>query len=144
MYGIEGIIWLKIILMIVIILFFLVLFNTVMRKWLKVEKKKLFSHNYVNEKHKKFEWIIRISIVVMLFGFFAYSMSDPVGDGHLYLKFVSIIMFIFIIAIETLRAFMEWKYAANKKAYILTISQLVFVCILLLSIITNNYFGLLD
>ncbi|MFE8697609.1 DUF4181 domain-containing protein [Cytobacillus sp. FJAT-53684] len=140
MYGLEASFFLKLILLIAIIILVFVLFDIFMRKLLKVEKKKFFSYNHVNEKHKKIEWMIRITFVVILFGFYIYSMSDPVG-GFLYLQFVPIAMLIFILVTETLRAFMEWKYAANKKAYIVTVSQLVFASILVISMFTTDFFG---
>lgn len=42
MYGIESTFWLRLIFMIVIILLFFYIFELVMRKWLKVEKRSVF------------------------------------------------------------------------------------------------------
>ena len=53
MYGIEPIFWLKLLLLITILLLLSFIFNTVISKWLKVEKKKFLSYDHVNEKHKK-------------------------------------------------------------------------------------------
>ncbi|WP_425463995.1 DUF4181 domain-containing protein [Oceanobacillus piezotolerans] len=39
---------------------------------------------------------------------------------------------------------MEWKYEENRNAYIFTISQLVFITILLYSLFANNFIGWFD
>lgn len=43
---------------------------------------------------------------------------------------------------ESIRAYMEWKYAENKKAYILTVSPLIFISIFFMSIIKTSFFGM--
>ncbi|WP_404451812.1 DUF4181 domain-containing protein [Virgibacillus necropolis] len=142
-YGLEPIFWLKLVLILAIILVLLVSFNEVMSKWLKVEKKKLFSffsYNHVNEKHKKVDWTIRITfIVIIILGYFINSMSNPMESNWFFEPWF--LLFILIVVSETARAIMEWKYAANRNAYILTISQLVFIIILLTSMFTTNFFG---
>ncbi|TLS36279.1 DUF4181 domain-containing protein [Pseudalkalibacillus caeni] len=113
-----------------------------MRKWLKVDKKKLFSYNHVNEKHKKVDWTIRITfLIVLLFGFFLALIN--ISNGRAWIWEPSFVLFIYIIVSETARAIMEWKYATNRKAYILTVSQLGFTVIIILSVFFTNFFGLL-
>lgn len=142
-YGTESTFWLKLVLMLAIILVLLVSFNTVMRKWLKVEKKKFFSYNHVNEQHKKIDWTIRITFVVFIFlGFFINSMVDPMERKWFFESWF--LLFVLIFVSETARVIMEWKYAANRNAYILTVSQLVFTAIILITLFSTNFFGWFD
>ena len=45
------------------------------------------------------------------------------------------------ILAEAIRAFMERRYADNKNAYIFTLSQLLFGMIVVISILTTNFWG---
>lgn len=140
-YGLEADFWLKLFLMLAIVFLVLTLFNTIMGKCLKVEKKKFLSYNYVNEKHKKIERAVRITILVLLLvGYFINITSDPVGE--IWLLQPASILFVFIIVTESIRAYMEWKYEENKNAYILTVSQLIFISLLFMSIIKTRFFGM--
>lgn len=141
MYGIESISWINFFLVLTIIILLLVAFNIVMRKFLKVEKRKSFAYNHVNEHHKKIDWAIRIGfIVILMLGYF-YKVTGNSGEKVWYFE-TWFIMILYIIISETVRAIMEWKYASNQKTYILTISQLVFTLILLWLTFTTNFFSL--
>lgn len=48
-----GSLLLKVIIFLVLYALVIILFNTVMRKKLKVKRKKIFSYNHLNEKLKK-------------------------------------------------------------------------------------------
>lgn len=140
MYGLGVNFWLKLFFIIAIVVSLLLLFNAIMRKMLKVEKKKLFSYNHVNEKHKKIDWTIRFAFLVLfLFGNFINITSEPMGK-YWFLQ-TPFLLFVFIFVTESIRAFMERKYAENRNDYIFTISQLVFVTILYISIITTEFYG---
>ncbi|MEC5422946.1 DUF4181 domain-containing protein [Virgibacillus sp. C22-A2] len=138
---IEPIFWIKFFLVLIIFVLLLVVFNALMRRWLKVEKKRLFSYNHINQQHKKIDWTIRITfIAIFLFGYF-YNISAEPYERVWFLE-IWILMFIFIMVSQTVQAIMEWKYAGNRKAYILTISELLFIGILLISMFSTNVFGL--
>lgn len=140
MYGVEPFFLQKLFLILAIFGVLLFLFNTVMRRLLKVKKKRFFSYNHLNDKHKIIDWTIRITfIVVLLFGYMFNSARASIE--RIWFLETYFLLFVFIIATETVRAFMEWKYEANRKAYIFTISQLMFVTILLLSLFTTEFFG---
>lgn len=141
MYGIEPIFWFKFIFMIVIILLLFIIFESVMRQWLKVEKKKRFSHNHVNEKHSKIDWSIRIIFIAfIILGSFINANRD--NTERIWFLEPGYILFGLIILSEGVRALMEWKYADNQNAYILTLSQLVFGMVLVISILRTNFFGM--
>ncbi|MFP3728344.1 DUF4181 domain-containing protein [Priestia filamentosa] len=142
MYSIESTFGLRFISLLAIVLLLWVSFNIIMRKWLKVERKKLFSYNHVNEKHKKIDWTMRmITIASILLGFII-NMSRASTDWFWFLQ-SWVVLFIFIVVSETVRAVMEKKYAKNPNAYKLTISELLFVLILFFILFKTDFFGLL-
>lgn len=69
--------WLKFILFITSYTLLNFLFNKGMRKWLKEEKKKLFSYHHLNGKHKKIDWMIRITFVILIVVGGFYNASRP-------------------------------------------------------------------
>ncbi|WP_145543223.1 DUF4181 domain-containing protein [Virgibacillus sp. SK37] len=144
MYGVDPNFWLRLILLFAIIWFLLFLFHTIMRKWLKVEKKKgnLFSYNHVNKKHKKIDWTIRfITLVVLLVTYVVTIMRESM-DMIWFLQ-PWFILFIFIGVSEIVRAMMERKYAENPNEYKLTISQVIFTFMLLLILFKTDFLGLI-
>lgn len=141
MYGIEPIFWLKLVFLLVIFSLLFIIFNAVMRKWLKVEKKKVFSHNHVNGKHQKMDWTIRIIFIIFLILGSSINVTRDYTERIWFLE-PWYILFALIILSEAVRAFMEWRYADNKNAYIFTLSQLVFGILLVVSILTTDFFGM--
>lgn len=122
-----------------LVLFFM---NKFLRKWLNVEKKEFFSNNFVNQKHKKIDWTIRITfIVVVLFVFFVNVSENP--SRHIWLLQPHILMFSLIFVTELVRIVMEKRYAANKNDYIFTTVQLVVISMFLLAVFSTDFFGLL-
>ncbi|MFB7640460.1 DUF4181 domain-containing protein [Peribacillus butanolivorans] len=135
-------VFVKLILVLSIFGLFLFFINKVLRKWLNVEKKKLFSYGHVNDKHKKIDWTTRIIFIVFLFiGFFTNVKRDPLE--HIWFLETHILLFVFIIASETARVIMEKRYAENRNDYIFSTIQLVIILIFLLSVFTTDFFGLL-
>ncbi|MFS0783090.1 DUF4181 domain-containing protein [Bacillus sp. 1P06AnD] len=121
---------------------FLFFINKALRKWLNVEKKKLFSYGHVNDKHKKIDWTIRIIFIVLLcIGFFTNVERAPLE--HIWFLETHILLFVFIFASETARIIMEKRYAENRNDYIFSAIQLVVVLVFILSVFTTDFFGLL-
>ena len=140
-YFIEPIFWLKLILAIVITALAFYIFGFLMRKWLKVEKKKLFSHNHVNDMHKKIDWMLRIIFIAFIIVGAFYNAERGFSDRIWFLEPWSLLIGLTILT-EAVRAFMEWKYAANKNYYIFTLSQLAFGLLLVYTTISTNFFGM--
>jgi hypothetical protein len=139
-YGIELTFWLKLLLFLVIVVLLYVSFNTIMRKFLNVERRKFFSYNHVNEKHKRIDWTIRIVTIVIIFFTFPINITrDPIDFWFLQPWFI---LFISLSVSDTVSAVMEWKYATNSNRYKLTIAQLIFNIILVITLIVTNFFGL--
>lgn len=122
----EGF-WVKMLIFIVVTIVSIILFNAMMRKLLNVEKRKFFSYNFVNDLHKKGEWTIRISfIIILIFIGIIYQNS----------LFISITLITLFISLTIFRAIIEKKYAENPKAYLYTLSETGFA---LVSSLTMGY-----
>lgn len=125
--------WWRFLIVIVSLIVILTLFNILMRKIFKVEKKAWFSYNHVNEKHKKTDWAIRISFMVIMLTYIIIIQTVSEPHPILFLQ-PAYLIFLYLIVSESVRAAMEKKYAENKNDYKFTISQLL-MCIVLLGII---------
>ncbi|WP_409251639.1 DUF4181 domain-containing protein [Bacillus sp. SCS-153A] len=104
--------------------------NIILRKYLGVQRKKFFSYNHVNEKHKKIERIIRGSFIVLFI--IATTINILFWEASLWYLTPHILLIPFIIALEVTRAVMEKKYADNQNDYKFTLAQLGFILIVLL------------
>jgi uncharacterized membrane protein YfcA len=141
-YGIESMFWLKLLFLLTVFSVLMISFNAIMRRWLGVEKRKAFSHNHVNDKHKKIDWSIRfIFIAIMVIGGFINVTMIP-REPYLFLQ-PWFLLFVLIFVTETVRAVMERRYAKNPNAYVFTVFQLVFTLILLILLFTTDFFGIL-
>ncbi|MCM3708007.1 MULTISPECIES: DUF4181 domain-containing protein [Cytobacillus] len=142
MYGIDPMFGPKLLLLVTVVVASMYFFELGLRKWLKVEKKKFFSYNHINDKHKKVDWTIRIGFVVTILSGGIFNMTrDPME----WLWFFEpwFLLFVFIGVSESARAFMEWKYAENRRSYIVTLINLAFVLILLLTVIKTDFLWML-
>ena len=133
--------WLKMILVIVIITFLTYILTELIRRWLKVEKKKMFSPNHVNDMHKKIDWTLRIVFLAVLLVYAFYIVERGFSYRIWFLE-PWFILFISIIVTESVRAFMEWKYAENKKNYIFTLCQLALTILIVITALSTNFFGM--
>lgn len=138
---IEPLFWLKLLVLLTIAILLFLSFHEIMSRLLKVEKKKLFSYEHINKRHKSIDWTIRITfLVVIVIGYVINTVRDPLDS----IWFINtwFLFFVFLIVSELVRAVMEWKYAEDANAYIFTLSQLGFIIIVLLSVFMMDFFGL--
>lgn len=141
MYEVEPAFWLHLLLLLTILFVLMALFNAILRRWLGVEKPKAFSHNHVNNQHKKIDWSIRIFFMALIvLGFFINVPRLP-DESYLFLE-PWFLLFGLVFITEIIRAIMEKKYAENPNAYIYTIGQLVFILALLILLFTTDFFGI--
>ncbi|RCW73237.1 DUF4181 domain-containing protein [Saliterribacillus persicus] len=120
----------------------LYMYNNVMRHWLKVEKKKLFSYNHINKQHKIIDWAIRITFMFLLLLSYTYKVSVDFRNVKWYLE-IWFVMIVFVVVLEGARAYMEWKFAENRRDYIFTISQLIFIILFFSSMILTDFFWMM-
>lgn len=103
----------------------IMIINAVLRKVLNVERRKLFSYNFVNDLHKKGEWIIRISFVLIFTTISIYGVYNPFTPYFIYAAIA------FGILLSGFRAIIEKKYAENPRDYLYTLSELGFAFIII-------------
>lgn len=141
MYGVESTFWLKLVLLLTVFLVLMALFNAIMRRWLGVEKPKAFSHNHVNDRHRRIDWSIRIFfIALMILGYFVNVTRLP-QEPYLLLE-TWFLLFVLLFVTEIIRAVMERRYAKNPNAYIYTISQLALILVFLILLFATDFFGI--
>ena len=131
----------KLIVILISLVLVLHIFNYTIRKLLGVDRKKWFSYNHINERHKKLDWTVRITFLLILFFSYLYTASNMELITHWYFN-PGFLVFIFLIISELLRAFMEWKYVENKKVFIATIIELCFAISIIILTIKTNFFGI--
>ncbi|MDL4839448.1 DUF4181 domain-containing protein [Aquibacillus rhizosphaerae] len=141
-YGLEPAFWLKLVMLIVIVLLLWVSLNTIMRKWLHVERQKFFSYNHVNEKHKNIDWVIRITTMISILIGYGINITREVSNWYWFLQ-PWFILIIYVIASQISRAVMERKYAQNPNAYKVTISEILFLLILYFMLFKTDFLGLI-
>lgn len=142
MYENDSFFWLDLLLLLGPFFILMFLFNLLMRKWLKVKRPKMFSHNHVNAEHKKIDWIVRGVFVALIVLGGVININRLPGEPIVFLEPWVLLLSLVIIS-EIIRAIMEKKYAENPNAYIFTLSQLAFILILLISIFPTNFWGIL-
>ncbi|MEN8698230.1 MULTISPECIES: DUF4181 domain-containing protein [Bacillus] len=140
-YGTEPAVGARLALLVAIVLLLLFSFNILARKWFKVEKKKLFSYNHVNEKHKKIDWIIRLSSMASILVGYAINITRDPSDWYWFLQ-PWFILTIYIVISQAATAVMERKYAQNPNAYKVTISELIFILLLFFTLYQTDFWGL--
>lgn len=116
-------------------------FSFGMRKLLKVDRKKWFSYNHINDLHKKTDWAIRITFIIVLFASTFYMIYTDSLETVWYLE-TWFILLVFIVVSESVRVYFEWRYSENRKAFVLTILEMVFIIVLITLLVTTNFFGL--
>ncbi|WP_164667314.1 DUF4181 domain-containing protein [Virgibacillus doumboii] len=92
------------------------IFNTIMRKILRVERKKLFSQNHVNESHKKIDryiWIASILTIIVSYFIFLFNYHNHYLIENYQWIFLAIGVVSALLQ-EAVRAVMEWKYKKGK------------------------------
>lgn len=123
-------------LMLILVLWLLIFtFDSLMSKYLKVENPDFFSYNYINEKHKKIVWILRIVFLIAVV-FLSYYAPINIFGYEIYSNYIpAIIIMVFWMISDSIKAFMEWKYSDNRRDYIFTLSKLAFFLVIMLSMI---------
>lgn len=129
-------------LILVLVAFVLYAFDYGMKKLLKVKREKWPSYNYVNARHRKIDWGIRCTFLLFILSLFIYY--DKTGMTITVWPFEPLTIFILLTVLsESVRAYMEWKYAENRRTYVLTLSNMVFALGLFGILIRTNCFGFL-
>ncbi|WP_226659016.1 DUF4181 domain-containing protein [Pseudalkalibacillus hwajinpoensis] len=134
--------WLKVILMLLLFWVALHYSNKGLRKWLQVDKKKMFSYHHVNATHRTIDGIIRICVMLLLIISLFINIERNPQEPLWYLQ-THIILFAYIVVSETVTVIMEKRYAVNKNDYLFTLFELVIIVIFSLLLYFTNFFGLI-
>ncbi|MGE7691384.1 DUF4181 domain-containing protein [Lysinibacillus sp. NPDC097214] len=130
-------------LFLIVLLVIISLFGFVIRKLLGAERKKWFSHDFLNERHRKLDLSVRLLFTTLVLISAYYTINTDTVEIAWYFETWFIII-VFLVSSEILRAFMDWKYAENRKDFVATIAEMMFmICIVFLTIKTD-FFGLFN
>ncbi|WP_269432250.1 DUF4181 domain-containing protein [Bacillus sp. FJAT-27245] len=119
------------------------IFGYFIRKLLGVERRHWFSYNHINKQHRIADWTVRIMFVVLYIIFAFYTLSNDIMEIPWYFESWFIILS-FIFVSETVRTVMEWKYDENRKAYVATIIEMLFMGFLVVGMIAGDIFSILS
>lgn len=92
--------------------------NRIVRKRLKVEKRKAFSYNFINDFHKKGEWIIRLSFISFYIILF---MILPQNEN--FSLYMAISLAVLFIVLAVFRAAVEKKHSKNPNDYLYSLFE---------------------
>ena len=93
-------------------IFFLV--NFLLSKFLKTERRRIFSYSYVSPFHKKIDWTIRIVLACTMFYFiFKMSVNESIPFEHLLLIIAGL-----VVIPDLVRSIFEWVHKQRKDAII--------------------------
>nr|WP_255415315.1 DUF4181 domain-containing protein [Sporosarcina sp. BI001-red] len=108
--------------------------NSLLRRYFKLDKLSFFKSNYVNDKHRKIEWILRF---ILIFGYLVMAIIMSSGEK-------TTTTFFFVTQFNrpgiSESVFAE-KYAENKNEYIPTLIQLGLLIIVVPTIFYTKIFG---
>jgi Domain of unknown function (DUF4181) len=129
-----GLFFLKIILILMIYLLLMYTFHRGISSWLGVSKRKIFSHDIINEHHEKADMVHG---KIMIAALFACVMIDVIFDFKSWYQNPYSYMLLLLISSSFLKAYMEWKYVENKRECTYTVLETSFgygLLLLLLSV----------
>ncbi|QHE60435.1 DUF4181 domain-containing protein [Rossellomorea vietnamensis] len=128
-----GLFFLKVILILMIYLLLMYTFHRGISSWLSVDKRKIFSHDIINEHHEKADTIHR---KIMVFALFSCVIIDVIFDFEYWYQNPYSYVLILLFSGSFLKAYMEWKYVENKRECTYTVLETSFGYGLLLLLLT--------
>jgi|SRR5690625_4828356 len=133
-------IWFKFGIIILTMVIVITVVKRLLRKTLNIEKvrKKPFSYNHINGLHRKVDWILRVTSMIILLFFLGYIINNP------NISFYLIVSVIVLLAVcdYIVRAFFEWKYSEEPKQSVLTITEMLLVVFSTVIVVNYNLLGL--
>lgn len=127
-----------------ILIFFallLFIFHIALSRLLKMKRRKFFVREYINDRHKKAFRTMRFIFIPILILAFVYNITGDPAEKPWYFE-IWFLAIIFLVVSQAVTIFLEWKYAKNRKMYMITLSELLFVLLFIVSMLTTNFFGL--
>jgi magnesium-transporting ATPase (P-type) len=118
-------------------------FSWAVRRMLGTDTRKWFSYDHVNEHHRKMEWMVRFLFFGILIVSAVVTSATSSIDNRPWFLEVWWLLLLFIVVIDLLRAFMEYKYVESPRAHVATLAELCFNVILSCSAFMTGFYGVL-
>jgi len=132
---------LRLILTAVLIILAILLFSLVIRRMMGVRQRKWFSDDYINERHRKLEWRVRMGfVVILILDAVILFATGAVEDPPWYLE-IWWLVFVSVAVLDLLRAYMEYRFVDDRKAMAATLLESIFDVVLLIGAITTGFYG---
>ncbi|MCM3757149.1 DUF4181 domain-containing protein [Sporosarcina aquimarina] len=133
----------KLIIAVVLCMGMFYLLDSLLRRYLKLEKVNFFKNNYVNDKHQKIDWILRF---VLILGYLLVTIIMSSGEKKTTTIFIIFVSFSLLnaVVLELVRAYLQKKYAEHKNEYIPTLIQLCLLIIVVPTLLYTKFFGWFD
>ncbi|WP_025784573.1 DUF4181 domain-containing protein [Sporosarcina sp. D27] len=133
----------KLIIAVVLCMGMFYLLDSLLRRYLKLEKVNFFKNNYVNDKHQKMDWTLRF---ILVFGYLVMAIIMSSGEKTTTTVFIIFVSYSLLnaIVLELVRAYMQKKYAEHKNEYIPTLVQLSLLIIVVPTLLYTKFFGWFD
>ncbi|KIL51558.1 hypothetical protein KP77_10700 [Jeotgalibacillus alimentarius] len=121
----------------------LLLFRPVVGRMMGVDPQKIsLKRHYINETHKKIEWVLFGALITVIITVFIIQVPLIFNDEGLkwYLDPMPWILVLLVIS-ESIKAYLEWKHEENRRNYKLTLLGTGLVILLAVIIIPTGFFG---
>ncbi|QAS51377.1 DUF4181 domain-containing protein [Halobacillus litoralis] len=126
-YGMPEGFWQEFWLVMGAVIFIITVIPAIIRKRIGADKKKWFSYNHVNEFYEKYDWMLRVSfIVVFIIGAIVFY-GKPL--------FLLVLSFVFHMIQLAFQSYSEWRFAENRKNYIVSLIEIVLLFIVLIGVL---------
>ncbi|MFI8684916.1 DUF4181 domain-containing protein [Rossellomorea sp. NPDC077527] len=114
------------------------IFHRVVSKWLKMKRRKAFSHEVINERHKKGDKLIgNLTVLAMVAGFIM-DVSTDVDPDNRFLQPYLIIAF-FVVGRLLYKFYMEKKWLRDKRESVYTLMEAGFYTLLFAVAYSTNF-----
>jgi lipoprotein signal peptidase len=129
--------WIKFLLIVITVFALISIIKLILRKvlHLKKVKRKVFSYNLINERHREIDKWIRLVSVITLIGL-SWGVIEDKSNMFLYVIGMTILLMVDYLV----RAYFEWKHSEYPKQAILTMAEML---IMVTAIFTVLQMGLL-
>lgn len=128
MYGVEKDFWLNMINLIGILIILLYFFNKIMTKILKVNKRLFSRQDFINETHRIIYRVVNIISASLLLVATHMMLTSESHYNYITLAYITTFLSLSTLYInELVTIYMEKKYAKNKRDWLYSLSELLFL-----------------
>jgi preprotein translocase subunit SecG len=121
----------------------IMLFSWAVRRMLGTGQRNWFGYDHVNERHKRIEWKVRWFFIGTFIVTAAVTMATGAFENRPWYLEIWWQLLVFLVVINLLKAFMEFKYEENRRASVATLAETIFDTILLGSALMTGFYGAL-